>query len=178
MVHDTNDIRKRLIELAEPVCADSGYELVDLRYQSDQGAWVVRVFIDGEGEKNGAISFDDCETISRELSAIFDVEDPIQGAYNLEVSSPGVERPLRTVAHFRRYVGDEVKVSLHEGVSGRRNFRGTVRAVADDGSSVDLEVDGKSFTLPLQDLRSAKLVVDWDSLLKRDGSERKRHTAS
>jgi ribosome maturation factor RimP len=157
------DIRSQLIELVEPVCADSGFELVDLLYQREQGGWIVRIFIDRDGD---AISFDDCEQVSRELSAMFDVEDPIPSAYSLEVSSPGVERPLRTAAHFRQFVGQIAKVALDVGVEGRRNFKGIVDGFDDENQNILMRVDGKSYALPLSDLRSAKLVVDWDAVLK------------
>ncbi len=166
MTQDNQDIRNRLIELAEPVCSDAGYELVDLRYVREQSGWVVRAFIDYAGDASETIGFEDCESVSRELSAVFDVEDPVPSIYSLEVSSPGVERPLRTAAHFRRYLGQPVKVMLADGLDGRRNFKGTVESVAGDGSTVAVVVDGQSFSLPLSDLRSAKLVVDYDALLK------------
>src|SRR5262245_16949858 len=95
-----SEIRDQLIRLHEPVCRASGYELVDLRYLLEQGGWVVRVLIDLDPPGPDAIGFDDCERISRELSAVLDVEDPIPNAYRLEVSSPGVDRPLRTAEHF------------------------------------------------------------------------------
>ena len=87
MTKNHNDIRTQLIDLVEPVCADSGFELVDLRYQREQSGWVVRVFIDRAVDGGDEpISFNDCEQVSRELSAVFDVEDPITSAYSLEVS--------------------------------------------------------------------------------------------
>jgi ribosome maturation factor RimP len=158
-----NDIRSQLIEIIEPVCTDSGFELVDLRYQRENNGWVLRVFIDRESEP---IGFDDCEQVSRELSAVLDVEDPVPTAYSLEVSSPGVERPLRTASHFRRFAGQVAKVALELGVDGRRNFKGVVEGFDDEHQTILMQVDGEQFSLPLSDLRAARLVVDWDAVLK------------
>jgi len=168
MTTDSKDIRTRLMGIAEPVCEDAGYELVDLSYQREQGGWIVRVFIDHlPGAANQEpIGFDDCETISRELSAVLDVEDPVPTAYSLEVSSPGMDRPLRSAEHYRRFVGQTAKIALNDGVDGRRNFKGTLEGFDDDTSSVLIRVDGQEFSLPLGDIRSAKLVVDWDAVLK------------
>jgi ribosome maturation factor RimP len=168
MTKSPHTLKRELIEFVEPVCADAGYELVELEYsQSAQGP-VVRVFIDYPDGSKGGISFSECEEISRELSALFDVEDPIEHAYSLEVSSPGLDRPLRTPEHFQRFVGEEAKISLREGIDGRRNFRGRLVKVETSGpeSSVTVEVDGTEFRLPLADLATAKLVPDWGSLMK------------
>lgn len=164
---------ERLIELAEPVCADLGYELVDLDYSQAPQGWVVRVFIDYPPDTGRFISFTDCEALSRELSALFDVEDPVPHAYSLEVSSPGVDRPLRKAEHFRRALGEEAKVALREGISGRRNFRGRILQVdtLEDGSVVTMEVDGVEYQLPLADLATAKLVPDWNALMKGTGTK-------
>jgi len=169
MTTDNKDIRTRLMGIVEPVCEDAGYELVDLSYQREQGGWIVRVFIDRlPGSPNpDPIGFDDCENVSRELSAVFDVEDPVPTAYSLEVSSPGMERPLRSAEHFRRFVGQTAKIALNDGVDGRRNFKGTLEGFDDESNAVLIRVeDGQAFSLPLSDIRSAKLVVDWDAVLK------------
>ena len=160
-------ITERLLEIIEPVCAGSGYELVDVHYTQSPVGWVVRVFIDhvpGTATPGAAISFDDCERISRELSAVLDVEDPIPHAYSLEVSSPGLARPLRTAEHFERYAGEVVKLSLSRPLEGRRNFKGTLRGVADPGL-IQVDVDGKLFQIPLADVASANVVPDWDALM-------------
>lgn len=188
MTNPTN-IRSTLIELAEPVCADAGYELVDLEYTRGPQGWLVRVYIDhADGGASGgttpvptsSIGFDDCERLSRELSALFDVEDPLPHAYSLEVSSPGVDRPLRTAAHFRRYVGETAKIVLTRGQGGRKNFKGRLLAVEEeDGSElVAIDVDGTTFQLPLADVATAKLVPDWDALMKGPRSTGSASTGS
>ena len=134
---------------------------------------------DGADEVLSEISFEDCERVSRELGAVLDVEDPIGHAYRLEVSSPGLDRPLRTVAHFQRFCGHEMKIKLHDGIDGRHNYKGRLLAVApvagaqhpqaqaqaDAHTALTLEVDGKQHELPFDDIESARLVPDWDAIM-------------
>jgi ribosome maturation factor RimP len=136
---------------------------------------------DGDGdEERSEISFEDCERVSRELGAVLDVEDPIGHAYRLEVSSPGLDRPLRKLEHFQRFFGHEVKIKLHDGIDGRHNYKGTLLAVtpdadgAADAATIILEVDGKQHALPFDDIESARLVPDWDAVMggKRPGKPR------
>src|SRR5204862_857613 len=134
------------------------------------GGWILRAYIDRAGEEaEGTVDLNDCERISRELSAVLDVEDPISQAYSLEVSSPGVDRPLRTADHFRRHIGDEAKIQMAIPVvtdtgAERRNFKGPILAV--DGDLVVVQIDGKhEFRLKLADIDSARLVPDWDQVM-------------
>lgn len=174
-MNNPGDIRQSLLAIVEPVCHDSGYELVDIDYTRGPSGWVVRVYIDRRPDLpagKGGIGFDDCEQLSRQLSAVLDVEDPVPHAYSLEVSSPGLDRPLRTVAHFQRYLGETAKVALGEPLAGRRNFKGVLRALEPAGPDAEvlvMEVDGSEFRLPLADVASARLVPDWDSLMKGGG---------
>ncbi len=176
-----NNTRDLLIQLVEPVCSSAGYELVEIQYVREQGGWVVRVFIDDsltEADTASRVTFADCEQVSRELSALFDVEDPLPHAYRLEVSSPGVARPLRTSAHFRRFTGEQAKIAMHKGIDtntgNRRNFTGVLRGVDspdDDTDNVLIDVDGTEFALPISDIASAKLLPDWDALTARKSSK-------
>ncbi len=169
------EIRSDLFDIVEPVCEDAGYELVDIRYVREQGGWIVRAFIDHPD----GISFADCERVSRELSAVLDVEDPIPHAYNLEVSSPGVDRPLRTASHFRRFLGHTARIVLARGIDGRKRFKGTILEVmSNDGDALATEAsetvtieieDGQRFALPVAEISSAKLVPDWDALGRKSG---------
>ena len=167
--------KDQLFDLIEPVCADSGYELVDLEYKPGNRGWVLRLYIDhaaadaasdGSAVGASAINFSDCEALSRELSAVLDVSDPLPHAYHLEVSSPGLDRPLRTADHFRRYLGEEIKATLHRGLEGRKNFRGRLVAVAADGSTASVETDSGLHKLPVDDVARAHLVPNWNELLK------------
>ncbi len=174
----------RLWKIIEPVCTGSGYELVELVLTQSPAGWVLRVFIDTpppesdpEATVGSDIGFDDCERVSRELSAVLDVEDPIDRAYNLEVSSPGLDRPLRKAIHFQRCLGQVAKISMLRGVDGRRNFKGQLVALEPPASGpadadtedtiITVDVDGVEYQLPLSDVDNARLVPDWDSLFQR-----------
>jgi len=171
-----NPLQQRLITIVEPVCESAGYELVDLRFLLDQGGWVLRVCVDLPIDDAMDISevpaervdLTDCENLSRELSAVLDVDDPIPQAYSLEVGSPGIDRPLRTAKHFARFAGSDAKIQMAVGLataSGeRRNFRGILRGVT--GDKVVIEVDGQPFELPIDDIEQAKLVPDWDAVMR------------
>ncbi len=159
----------QLRELLAPICIDAGYELVEVELVQSQNGAVLRVFIDYPEGAEKTISFDECTSLSREVSAVLDVEDPIASAYELEVSSPGLDRPLRSAAHFRRFLGSEAKVLLQDGLDGRRKFKGTLVSVSDDDTTVTIDVDDTHFALPLADLTSARLIPDWSALMKGQG---------
>jgi ribosome maturation factor RimP len=153
----------------EQLCEDSlkavGYELVELEYLRDGHGWVLRVYIDhpeGGAPSNGtvgsSITHQDCERASRHLSAVLDVEDPIDTAYRLEVSSPGVRRPLRKESDFVRFSGKVAKVQLTSAAQGRKNFTGKVVSARD--GVVSLEVDGAVLELPLAQIKKARLEVE------------------
>lgn len=173
------DTSRDLFAIAEPACRANGYDLVDVEYTTSPAGWVVRVYIDRPAEIPdttglGPIGLDDCERMSRELSALFDVEDPLPHAYSLEVSSPGIDRPLRTAAHFQRHAGQVAKVLLAQPLGERKNFKGVIGPVDDDGTHVTLTVDGSEFRLPIADIGSARLVPDWDALMKAPRKESKK----
>jgi ribosome maturation factor RimP len=114
-----------------------------------------------------------CENLSRELSAVLDVADPIPQAYSLEVGSPGIDRPLRTAEHFSYFAGSEAKIQLAvplatDGGGERRNFRGVLRGIsgASGAELISIEVDGRLFELPIGDIDQARLVPDWDAVMK------------
>jgi len=143
-----------LAKLLEPTVVRLGYELADLEVRLGGKGGVVRVFID----KPDGIGLDDCEKVSRAVSAILDVEDPVPGNYDLEVSSPGLDRKLTKVEHFQRFMGENVKVSLRFPKEGRRRFRGTL--VSADDENIVVEVDGESHSLALSMIDTARLVPD------------------
>jgi len=170
-----NPLHTKLINIIEPVLQGAGFELVDVRFILEQGGWVLRVQVDIPLSEvtdlsevpSDRVDLEDCENISRELSAVLDVEDPIQQAYQLEVSSPGIDRPLRTAAHFTHFKGSEAKIQLavplHTESGERRNFKGKLKGVIDD--KVEIDVDGHTFQLAIADIDSAKLVPDWDAVM-------------
>lgn len=175
-----NPLHDRLISIVEPVCKAAGFELVELRFVLEQGGWVLRVCVDLPIDPavppseiaSDRVDLNDCEGLSRELSAVLDVADPIPQAYSLEVGSPGIDRPLRTAEHFAYFAGTEAKLQLavpHPTATGeRRNFRGFLRGVAGEpgAETVSIEVDGQLFQLPLADIEHARLVPDWDAVMK------------
>ena len=131
-----------------------GYELVDLETRTG-GNGLLRIYIDQET----GIRLDDCERVSRQIGALLDVEEPLPGSYTLEVSSPGLDRPLRTLAHFERFVGHEAKIRLGMPIEGRRNFKGRLCGIED--KSVVIDVDGTQWHLPLDDVVAAHLVPEF-----------------
>ena len=146
-------LRERLIALIEPVLGQMGYELVELEYSAGRTNAVVRIFIDKIG---GDVGLDDCEHVSREVSALLDVEDPIPIAYTLEVSSPGFDRVLRTQAHFARFVGSRVFVELAAAREGRRRYTGTLLSA--DEAGIALEVDGQRVPVSFAEIGKARLT--------------------
>ena len=142
----------RLLGLLEKPVAALGYELVDLDLRVGANG-LLRLFIDSPD----GVTVDDCGKVSRQISALLDVEDPIPGHYVLEVSSPGIDRRLRTSRHFARHVDEEVKIQLTRPQDGRRRFRGKVAEV--DDQAVSVLVDGTKWRLPIADIASATLIA-------------------
>ncbi len=139
--------------LFEPVIDSMGYELVGVEFIGGGGHGTLRVYIDREE----GVSLDDCALISHQISAILDVEEPIQQAYDLEISSPGIDRPLFKIEDYERFTGHTAKIKLAVALEGRKNFRGELLGVADPGL-VKIEVDGERFDLPYADIARANLV--------------------
>jgi len=149
-------LRDRLIELLEPVVNAIGYEVVLLEFSPRDGSGMLRLFIDAPD----GITLDDCEKVSREVAATLDVEDVISSAYRLEISSPGLDRPLVKPEHFRRFRGEVAKVQMLAPVAGRRRFQGVLLGATDD--EVTIETADGPITLPLADIDKAKLVPNFD----------------
>jgi ribosome maturation factor RimP len=145
----------QLTQLARSVVEPMGYELVGVEYMQRGGGAVLRVYIDTPD----GVTLDDCTAVSHQLSGVLDVEDPIQGHYDLEVSSPGLDRPLFGEAHYLRFRGQRAKVRLGDKLEGRRNFEGVLAGVAD--GHLLLEVDGELRKLPLDLVESARLVPEF-----------------
>jgi ribosome maturation factor RimP len=148
--------RDELLKLLEPAIERLGYELSDLEVNVGGKHGVLRVFID----KSDGIGLADCEKVSLAVSALLDVEDPLPGHYNLEVSSPGLDRKLTKIEHFQRFEGKTVKVQMRFPIEGRRRFRGTL--VSSDDENIVVDVDGESHTLPVATIDTARLVPGVD----------------
>lgn len=132
-----------------------GYELVGCELHGQQGRSLLRVYV--EGPEGASVTLDDCAKISRQISAVLDVADPIRGRYLLEVSSPGLERPLFTADHYRRFIGHRVKLRLRVPREGQRNFNGIIEAVKDD--QITFQLDEATLELHLSEIDKAKLVL-------------------
>lgn len=141
-----------LEKMLEPPIARLGYELTDLEVRLGSKGGLLRLTID----KPDGIDLDDCEKVSHAVSALLDVEDPLAGEYNLEVSSPGLDRKLTKPAHFKRFAGETVKVQMRFPIDGRRRFRGKLLSANDEAIVVD--VDGHSHSLELATIDTARLV--------------------
>ena len=143
-----------LASMLEPTIERLGYELADLEVRLGGKSGLIRVFID----KPEGIGLGDCEKVSRAVSALLDVEDPVPGNYDLEVSSPGLDRKLTKVKHFQRFMGETVKVKTRFPLEGRRRFRG--KLLSADDEKIVVEVDGVSHSLALTMIDTARLVPD------------------
>lgn len=149
-------MREKLIELLEPVVRAQGCELWELKYQARRGNGFLRLYIDAEQ----GIDLEACEKVSRAVSAVLDERDPIPVEYTLEVSSPGMDRVLRTAAHFTRYIGERASVDMVLPVNGRRRFLGKLLAV--NGVELTLEQDGQPVLLPLAGISKARLAPEFE----------------
>lgn len=152
MTEGASETDRTLRGLLEPVLEAMGYELVCL--ERPAGGGLLRLYIDAEA----GITVDDCEAVSRQVSGVLDVEDPLPGAYRLEVSSPGLDRPLVKPEHFERFSGARVKLRLIHPQQGRRRYKGRLRGMED--GTVMVEADGECYRLALDNIDMARLVPE------------------
>jgi ribosome maturation factor RimP len=156
------DKAQDIVTLLAPTVGSLGLELLGAEYLPSPGGALLRLYIDvPEGEER-QVGIEDCEAVSREVSAQLDVEDPISSQYTLEVSSPGIDRPLFTPAQFQRYEGEQAKVALKLPQDGRRRFQG--RILRTEGDAIVLDVDGTEFPVAAGNIDKARLVPDWVAL--------------
>ncbi|AMK29284.1 Ribosome maturation factor RimP [Pseudomonas putida] len=147
---------EQLQALLAPVVEGLGYQCWGIEYFSQGKHSVLRIYID----KEDGILVDDCEAVSRQASAILDVEDPISSEYTLEVSSPGMDRPLFTLEQFAAHAGEQVKIKLRTPFEGRRNFQGLLRGVEEQ--DVVVQVDQHEFLLPIDSIDKANIIPSFD----------------
>ena len=152
-------MREALLRLLEPEVAALGYELVELEFHPHRGGGLLRLYIDRTDGQTDGVTVEDCEAVSRRVSATLDVSDPIPGEYTLEVSSPGFDRPLRTRAHFQRFVGSRVHVESLVPRAGRRRWTGRLVAVGESG--IELAVDGQPVAMDLKEIKTARVVPEY-----------------
>jgi ribosome maturation factor RimP len=150
---------EELNTLLTPLIADLGLELVGIEFSPGRGGSLLRVYVDVSGRP---VTIDDCERASREISALLDVNDPVAGRYTLEVSSPGLDRPLFTPDQFARFVGQAVKVNVNLPLDGRRRFHGAIRDV--EGDRITIDQDGEPVTIVHANIAKARLAPDYAAL--------------
>jgi ribosome maturation factor RimP len=160
----TNPVEERVVALAEPAAHDLGYRLVRVRVSGNRRK---RLQIMAERESDGDMGIDDCTTLSRALSALFDVQDPMPDEYDLEVSSPGIDRPLMRIEDFQRFLGHEAKLETIAMIDGRRRFKGVISAVNGDSVHLKLPDAEVEVSLPISSLSDARLVLT-DRLIADD----------
>ncbi|HVT36411.1 MAG TPA: ribosome maturation factor RimP [Nevskiaceae bacterium] len=152
-------LHEKLLSLLEPAIEALGYELVLLEFVPQPGSALLRLYIDSPG----GVNLDDCTRVSREVAGVLDVEDPISSAYNLEVSSPGLDRPLVKPAHYERFLQHVAKATLIAPRNGRRRFSGRIAAVNAQG--VTLETAEGPVELKYSEIEKARLVPDYEQEL-------------
>ena len=154
-----SDRTTEIAALLAPTVASMQLELLGVEFAQSGAHALLRLYIDAPGR---TVTIEDCEAVSREVSAVLDVNDPIASHYTLEVSSPGIDRPLFTAAHFARHVGEQVKIGLQIPVGGRRRVQGTILAV--EGEEIALRVGEEELKLQHANIEKARLVPDWAAL--------------
>ncbi len=146
---------KSLLQLLEPVAIQNGYELVDIEITSEHGQKIVRAFID----KEGGITVDDCATLSGFFEDVLDMTESMASRYVLEVSSPGLNRPLRVANHYSKVIGQKVQIVTFEKLDGRKNFKGLLKEAS--AQNVTLEIEQKDYVVPLDQIQKANVVFSF-----------------
>lgn len=159
---------QRLVELLDPVAEAAGYEIVRLRLMGGENARRLQIMAE---TPDGEMVVEDCARLSRAISEIMDAADPIAGEYTLEVSSPGVDRPLTRLKDFVTYEGHEARIELDRVAEGRKRFRGVLAGVEGDNIGIDLEGEEATAMVPFSWIVDAKLILT-DALMKRGAEER------
>lgn len=149
------NVAATVTQIVQPVFEDSGLELVDVTYTKEGNGWYLRIFID----KPGGVGIEDCQSISRELDKILDDKDPIPHSYTMEVSSPGLDRPLKKPADYDRFSGSLANITTYAPFEGKKDFHG--RLVGLRGSDVVLVVKGSEISIPLEQVAEAHLEVEF-----------------
>ncbi|HMK76648.1 MAG TPA: ribosome maturation factor RimP [Thermodesulfobacteriota bacterium] len=159
------EIVDRVRAIADPIISDEGMELVDVEYRRESKGWVLRLYLD----KGGGVTLEDCSRISQEIGRSLDVEDLIQIPYTLEVSSPGLTRPLKTEKDFMKYRNSLIKVKTLDPIQNRRQFKGRLLGVS--ANQIEMEAEGGIFQIPLSNVVKANLEVEPDLFRKEHAPE-------
>lgn len=145
-----------VVRLANPVAESLGYELVDVEYKKEGADWVLRCYIDCPD----GVGLDECQRFSESIGKVLDAEDPIPGRYLLEVSSPGLERPLKKESDYQRFLGEMVEIKLHKAMNGQKKFKGKLHSYDITRKIIGLEFDQKIVEIPFQDVAKANLSAN------------------
>ena len=148
-------IADKVFSIINPIVIDMGYELLGIEYVGSGKYSVLRLYIDCEE----GVGVNDCETVSRQVSSIMDVEDPINGQYNLEVSSPGIERPLFVITHYQRFLGHDIRLRTYRPIDGERNFTGSIGSVGETNNTIELVTELGPVTLDIDLIEKANLIA-------------------
>ena len=148
-------IADKVFSIINPIVIDMGYELLGIEYVGSGKYSVLRLYIDCEE----GVGVNDCETVSRQVSSLMDVEDPINGQYNLEVSSPGIERPLFVIAHYQRFLGHDIRLRTYRSIDGKRNFTGSIGSVGETNNTIELVTELGPVTLDIGLIEKANLIA-------------------
>ena len=147
------NIQQVITELAKPIVEDLNYELVDVEFVKEGANWYLRIYID----KSGGIGIDDCQSVSERISDILDEKDPIEQSYYLEVSSPGLERPLKTERDFIKYKGELVEIKVFQPIDGKKIFEGELVGLVD--GNIVINQDGKTLEFEKNKVAIVKRAV-------------------
>ena len=162
MAKGQKNIAQTVTDLIQTTVNDLGYSLWDVEYVKEGASYYLRITIDSE---NG-VSIDDCEKVHRGIESILDSADPIEGAYYLEVSSPGIERVLRTEEHFIAMSGEIITLHLFTAVNGKKQYRGKLLGVEEETGNIILEENGEEIAFSLRSISKANLYYDFDQAIK------------
>lgn len=154
------EVVDRVREMIDPILLNEGMEVVEIGYRRESSGWVLRLILD----KEGGITLDDCTRVSQEVGRSLDVGDVIRTPYTLEVSSPGLTRPLKTEKDFMKYRHRLIKLKTVDPIQNRRQFKGRLLGISEQG--IEIEVDGGIFQIPLSNVAKANLEIDPDMLSK------------
>lgn len=146
------DIALKAETVIVPILAGLGFNLVDCEYTNEHGRWILRLYVE---RPDGNASVEDCMKVTRSLEGTLEVEGIVPGRYTLEVSSPGLDRPLRTARDFERFIGQMVRIRTKEPLNGRGNFYGTLIGI--NGTDITVKVDGLEYKVPLDKVSKARL---------------------
>lgn len=164
---------KSIVEKIEaaitPSVTGMGFEIVQVKLMESRQSQTLQIMAE---RPDGSMSLDDCAMVSRQVSAVLDVEDLIPEAYRLEISSPGIDRPLVKLQDYTRYQGHLAKIETVLPIAGRRRFSGSLAGV--EGNTIHIQVDGKDYAIPFADIQTAKLVLT-DALIKEHQARARQH---